>query len=1251
MSKPQQQIQWTLLPNGVKDGALRFSVFASIQLTNPSESLNLTLSSYPDIKHWPDTLSQRIQFSLLFENGTPLPEPPPGSSPQGPHLKRLTHPPLHQFEHLWGEIFAPDRTPLKASKPMVPSGDGAPTVGITTYSSRRLLSTAQAQYPFASVAGVAPPAAARAAKANDQFRRLAGENPQAPPIFDAIRGQIPRIPSATQLSLRPSALPSSLFDPTPGYTAAEWHLGLALFHLDGLRPPSSLQPVSAETLEEFQSKLATLSGYPALMRRAGLVIDFEAPLSALGTIPPSGRVAIQVHWTPDAGVDASNPAPWTAYVFDASASFFEAGLRSGSRQAEYPVDGEVFHGMLNLGLHDKDQPCFQLEQIDPLAEALKLNHYLRSNEPDPSKRDQLMTTPRPAGLSLLEECFADNFFNKVVLAVQNQASVASLRNDVTLWAEDLVRGYRPDIQTEDGKWHSLCKRVGVYKLRNGREIRLEDEGWVSSTATSHGADPTLLLVSDTVLRWDGWSLAAPLPGSRIPSQNPPQPPSASPSLVVKFSSAPHSLPRLRFGWRYRMRVRLADVAGNGLPLEDERAAHWRAVLPEPSNEPHTYWRFEPLLAPDVIPRQVPDEPHGESVFKLVIRGDYNVRSTEVQDRHVAPPKCSELFAELHERFDRKHSGPSDDWYSRLVKYDSSAPTVWEDRHYHPPYLTDPLARAVVLHGIPGTNGSPVILELAERHDSWPRIKTWRIHVEEDPSGPQEPGNAAPNYPPPKLDPDKGVLTIYLPKAEICTIRVNSRLVAEDLHLMGLWHWIERSFQEHTGLFRELILSGDHWMFTPNREIQLVHAVASPLFPPEFKPLSPPATAPNAAILLGVARTPGAASADLAANVATPGRSAARLSMQAAWTDWLDDGLASTQFTTVDRTAHVYDQPLAYDDATVLFPGRHDFGDTKHRYVSYTAVAATRFPEYLKTGVTPGTRSSAAVRVHIPSSAAPPTPSVLYTVPIFGWEPQVNAGPQVSKVRRGGGLRIYLNRPWYRSGADELLGVVVATQGAPDMPKISKWGRDPLKSTVGPGVLAEADFLGDIPHRGTLPWANGSGNVTVLGHRVNYDPELRLWFADVIIDPHQSYFPFVQLALVRFQPYSLENLYISPAVIADFAQLAPERAASLAVDPVGPGHTLRVRLSGKAVIPENRAEVYVERARPGLDGPVQWETVNETPYSMTLRSEPGQGDYWECDEVPLPFGERSLQVRIEEREVFSANPDDPKRIVYVGRLAL
>jgi hypothetical protein len=1249
MSKPKQAIQWTLLPNGVRDGVLRFSVFVSIQLTNPTELPGLNLSGYPDLVNWPETLD-RMSFSLVFEDGATLSETPDRRRPQPNALERVTYRPFPSHRNLWFEIFSPDATQVNSSETFaVAANQPVARTGVATYSSRSILSVAQAQYRFTPLAAVTAAAPlALTARANDQFSTIRAQDPQATDIFREIRNRLPLLPArgAAPQALSADQLPSRLFDPAPGYTAAEWHLGLVLFYLEGLRPPQTENAASVETLEEFKAKLAIVSGYPELMRRLGLVIDFKLPLAAVASIPPTGRVAIRPDWKPHASVDATNLTPWTRYAFDPGPHYFEAAPRRGNSQNGYPVNAEIFHGMLNLSLHDQDQPCFQLEQIDPLAEALKLNHFVRSPEPDPVRRNQLLGTPRAVGLSLLQQCYADQFFERIAKALENQASAATDNSpDITLWAEDLVRGYRPDIQTDDGRWHALCERVGIYELHSGDEIEIEDEGWVSSCAASDAKDPSVLLVSDTIVRWDGWSMAAPLPGRKIPSDVSPQAPPPSPFLKVRFSPRPHSLPRLRFGRKYRMRIRLVDVAGNGLELKDEAANHWRGILPEQDSPAYVYRRFEPLLAPDVIPRSAPDEKHGASVFKLVIRSDYNIACKELEERHFAPAKCSELFAELHERFDRKGSGPSSDAYSMLVKFDSSAPPLWDKSQYHPPYLTDPLVRAIVLHDVPGTEGKPVILPITDSHDRWPSVKPWRIRILEDPDGPDEPGASPPNYRAPSIDRDHGVLTVYLPKAEICTIRVNCQLVEDDLPVMGLWHWIQRSFPEHQDFFRNLILRGDHWMFTPNREIDLVHAVALPLYKPRFEPLDD--AEPDTRIR--VIRSPGATNAKIITRVAAPGRSAARLSMQAAWTEWLDDGLPGSQVSRVERTAHAFDQSLNYADAVLPFGGTHDFGDTRHRLISYTAVAATRFTEYFKAPA--GIQTSAPLSVHVPSTAAPPTPSVLYAVPIFGWEAQVNAGPQVTRLRRGGGLRIYLNRPWYRSGDDELLGVIVAPSEAPEMPKTSRWGRDPLGTNIGPGAFTEAELMGNIPHRKTLPWANGSANVRVLGHAVTYDTERKLWFADVIVNPHESYFPFIQLALCRFQPYSLDKLEISPVVMADFAQLAPDRTASLVVDPDGPGHTLRVRLGGKALTPRNRAEVIVERARPGMDRSVQWEPVNETPYAMTFRTAGDQGSFWECAEVPLPFGERSLQVMIVEREVWSQDPQDEGRVVYVGRLTL
>ena len=59
---------------------------------------------------------------------------------------------------------------------------------------------------------------------------------------------------------------------------------------------------------------------------------------------------------------------------------------------------------------------------------------------------------------------------------------------------------------------------------------------------------------------------------------------------------------------------------------------------------------------------------------------------------------------------------------------------------------------------------------------------------------------------------------------------------------------------------------------------------------------------------------------------------------------------------------------------------------------------------------------------------------------------------IASIRRGNGLRVYLERPWFSSGEGELLGVVVgrphpAEQPFPNLPDaligfVSQWGQDP-----------------------------------------------------------------------------------------------------------------------------------------------------------------------------------------------------------------
>jgi hypothetical protein len=219
---------------------------------------------------------------------------------------------------------------------------------------------------------------------------------------------------------------------------------------------------------------------------------------------------------------------------------------------------------------------------------------------------------------------------------------------------------------------------------------------------------------------------------------------------------------------------------------------------------------------------------------------------------------------------------------------------------------------------------------------------------------------------------------------------------------------------------------------------------------------------------------------------------------------------------------------------------------------------------------------------IPSSAPPPAPDVLYVVPTFGWTRGPNPAGQPSSWRRGGGLRVYLDRPWNVSGYGEMLGVVLPPpsltqdpeeypEGRPYKKYITQWANDPI--WLSPFVSGISPKRGDFPMARTAPdptgaWlpegapANESDQrpgpfgvtnlvppgagagatpliVEVAPHDVRYDEERRLWYCDIEVRT-SSYNPFIRLALARYQPTSITGAHLSNIVLADIMPLAADR---------------------------------------------------------------------------------------------------------------
>jgi hypothetical protein len=277
--------------------------------------------------------------------------------------------------------------------------------------------------------------------------------------------------------------------------------------------------------------------------------------------------------------------------------------------------------------------------------------------------------------------------------------------------------------------------------------------------------------------------------------------------------------------------------------------------------------------------------------------------------------------------------------------------------------------------------------------------------------------------------------------------------------------------------------------------------------------------------------------------------------------------------------------------------RHQINDTKHHRIRYTAVATSRYQDYFPQEQddpnNPGTlikrdftRASLSVMVDVPASARPIAPQIAYVIPTFGWQRQTQTNLKRS-VRFGGGLRVYLERPWFSSGEGELLGITLFQYSSNENIEdnrvrdrwksyITQWGNDPIWQTRG---LSEQTpnfyhFPDAIAQEKSLKLEEDSSKrVGVVGYPVAFDPEQQRWYCDLTIDAGATYSPFVRLALVRYQPYALMDAKLSRVVLADFVQLTPERSVMLTADPYQPGQ-MRIAISGIKPIQPDRANAIM-----------------------------------------------------------------------------
>ena len=1011
------------------------------------------------------------------------------------------------------------------------------------------------------------------------------------------------------------------------------------------RPDPGFQPPQIKKAEpDFHDVLGALADHPELLRALGLVVEIVLPSNFVGA---GGDFSVAlIH---DALAD--NPItvqPWTRAV--AAGDFFQ------------PVSetGDFGNGVLALGDPDRfdvaqvdvDSAAMLVEQrvanVQPIARAAASDHPVTGDLP--ALRSTGFTVSRLRRAMILEDR---------VQRAKGNADQIEAGADVVLFAEDLIRGFR--VEVNDGSaWRSLMhRRVSYVDRESDTEVFVvaDQEAYLKASAVTSvpasSVDRTYL--HESMFGWDGWSLALPRPGKHIRSTaddpgslaEDGEPFPGPLALRVRTGLLAGTLPRLRYGASYRFRVRTVDLGGYSTPY----------LADDPATAPDAFRRFQPVSHPTVVPRHAFTE--GESARCLVVRSGVEADNTDPtspvapidpvsyasqlatatartfarfradSQRHLAAPKTSQQEAELLGKFDdaiglragagsaayraafaraRREQGTlADTVVLDATDPDATAPAdgihlvppLARDREFTQaeldvtlaalsrgdapdpgfvvihdtdqmalPYLPDPLAAGAALRFVgAGTAAGWAHTEVLPFSGKWPDLQPYRLVLTDGPA--------------PGVSVAGNLVTVTLPAGGRALVRSSSSLADQStLDLLGIWHWISATVP--AGGLPDVV-QGGHQMITPGEPITLIHATQ--------RPLKRPTLEPGFAAVRAYGETFTRFTGVLRSQSATTGR----LDVVGTWAEWFDEPASAQPPALIPgRNGHAFALTVAdaQDDIQLDSADQdlhHEFRDHKHRKIAYAASATTRFREYLPPAVTSGIENLQVVgpgsTIHVPNSARPPSPVVHSVIPTFTWtdEPADRLDPVTRARSRSGGLRVWLERPWYASGEDEQLGVVFsgadAIVGDTDLRRhyVTLWGKDPIRigSQLPAATPRPRDFSGDglleLDRLSLAETDNRHPGVTVLGHPVQYSPERGKWYADLVIDPGEAYWPFLRLGLTRFQPYSVPDAHLSPVAVVDFVQLTNRRTAAITRPDTD---TVRVTVTG----------IEESRPTPGLFPP-------------------------------------------------------------------
>jgi len=192
---------------------------------------------------------------------------------------------------------------------------------------------------------------------------------------------------------------------------------------------------------------------------------------------------------------------------------------------------------------------------------------------------------------------------------------------------------------------------------------------------------------------------------------------------------------------------------------------------------------------------------------------------------------------------------------------------------------------------------------------------------------------------------------------------------------------------------------------------------------------------------------------------------------------------------------------------------------------------------------------------------------------------------------------------------------------------------------------------------------------VVGFNVAWDEVRKLWYSDLELDTADAYFPFIRLALARFQPNSLHDVRLSPVVLADLVQTAPNRSVTITRDAAAPevlsiavsgvSYSAGRTLSGVVTAATSQVEVTMQRRAVEIedetlgwtDLPVVTNLLAGAPDAQGVTTWSGQAT------IPPEYQGERLRLVVQEYETLpvaspaNTPPSAGRRVVYVDTIPI